>query len=128
MECANPLPKILIADDDLETLKLLEAGLRPIAATVLTAGDGEEALKKVLEEKPELVILDVMMPRLTGWEIAKYIRQHADLKGTKVLLVTGIGEKITAATSEVMGADDYLDKPFTFDALTTKVRKLLGIN
>jgi DNA-binding response OmpR family regulator len=124
-ENASHLPKILVADDDLETLKLVEAALRPIGATVITACNGEEALERVLTEKPTLVILDVMMPGLTGWEVAKYIREHPDYKHVRILMVTGIGEDLNQATSPIMGADDFIDKPFTFEELANRVRKLL---
>jgi Response regulators consisting of a CheY-like receiver domain and a winged-helix DNA-binding domain len=120
------LPKILVADDDLEILRLVEAALRPIGATVITASNGEEALERVLTEKPKLVILDVMMPGLTGWEVAKYIRGHPECQHVRILMVTGIGEDMNQATSPVMGADDFVSKPFTLEDLANRVRKLLA--
>jgi DNA-binding response OmpR family regulator len=124
-ERASHLPKILVADDDLEILRLVEAALKPIGATVITACDGEEALERLLTEKPTLVILDVIMPGLTGWEVAKYIRAHPEYHQVRILMLTGIGENTNQATSPIMGADDFVNKPFTFEDLASRVRKLL---
>ena len=125
MSQSSEIPKILIADDDLEIQKMVEAALKPIGADLFFADDGEQAIEKLLVEKPRLVILDVMMPKLSGWEVAKYIRKHNDLKGMKILILTAIGEKVSDATSPVVGADDHLDKPFTFEELADRVRALL---
>ena len=125
-EYSAHLPKILVADDDMEILKLVEAALKPIGATVISVINGEEALERILTDKPDVVILDVMMPRLTGWEVAKYIREHPDCKHIRILMVTGIGQEINQATSPIMGADDCIDKPFTFEDLANRVRKLLA--
>jgi len=119
-------PKILVADDDLEIQKMVKAALKPVGAELVFADDGEQALEKLLTEKPNLVILDVMMPKLSGWEVAKYIRGHDDLKDVKILILTAIGEKVSDATSPVVGADDHLDKPFTFEELADRVRALLA--
>jgi DNA-binding response OmpR family regulator len=121
----SEFPKILIADDDLEIQKMVEAALKPIGADLVFADDGEQAVEKLLVEKPNLVILDVMMPKLSGWEVAKYIRGRDDLKDMKILILTAIGEKVSDATSPLAGADDHLDKPFTFEELADRVRALL---
>jgi DNA-binding response OmpR family regulator len=72
------------------------------------------------------VVLDVMMPKLSGWEVVRYIREHDAGRSVKVLMLTAIGEALNAATSPVMGADDSLDKPFNFEELASRVRALLG--
>ena len=126
MSQSSAIPKILIADDDLEIQKMVKAALKPIGADLVFADDGEQALEKLLVEKPALVILDVMMPKLTGWEVAKYIRGHDNLKDVKILVLTAIGEKVSDATSPLVGADDHLDKPFTFEELADRVRALLA--
>jgi DNA-binding response OmpR family regulator len=120
------LPRILIADDDLEIQKMVKAALKPVGATLTVADNGEEALEKILVEKPDVVILDVMMPKLSGWEVAKYVRSHDELSHTKILMLTGMGERVNEATSPLVGADDYLDKPFTFEDLADRVRALLA--
>jgi DNA-binding response OmpR family regulator len=126
MSPTSAIPKILVADDDLEIQKMVKAALKPVGADLVFADDGEQALEKVLVEKPDLVILDVMMPKLTGWEVAKYIRGHQDLKDVKILVLTAIGETVSDATSPLVGADDHLDKPFTFEELADRVRALLA--
>ena len=125
MSQPSEIPKILVADDDLEIQKMVEAALKPIGADLIFADDGEQAVEKLLVEKPRLVILDVMMPKLSGWEVAKYIRGRDDLKDMKILILTAIGAKVSDATSPAMGADDHLDKPFTFEELADRVRALL---
>jgi DNA-binding response OmpR family regulator len=123
---ASALPKILIADDDPEVLKMVEAALRPVSAQLFQAADGEQALETFLVEQPELVILDIMMPRLSGWEVAKYIRERDQYAGVKLLMLSGIGEAVNDATAPVVGADDHLDKPFSFEVLANRVRDLLA--
>lgn len=125
MSRTTALPKILIADDDLEIQKMVEAALKSIGASLLFATTGDEALEMFLVEKPALLILDVMMPGLSGWEVAKYIRDRQEFNGVRILMLTAIGEQVNAATSPLVGADDFMDKPFTFEALATRVRNLL---
>jgi DNA-binding response OmpR family regulator len=122
----SQLPKILIADDDPEILKMVKAALQPVSAELLSATDGEQALEVFLVEQPDLVILDVMMPKLSGWEVAKYIRDREQYKDVRLLMLTGIGEVVNEATAPIIGADDHLDKPFTFEVLANRVRKLLS--
>ncbi len=121
------IPTILVADDDLEIQKMVKAALGTIGAEVITADDGAEALEKILVERPQLVILDVMMPKLSGWEVLKYIRTHEETRETKIIMLTGIGERVNQATSPLFGADSHLDKPFTFEILADKVRSMLGM-
>lgn len=118
-------PTILVADDDIEILALVTRQLRRRDATILEASDGEEALKVARREKPDLVVLDVMMPGMSGWEVCRAIREDASLNGTGVIMLTGIGERLNEMTSPLYGADDYLDKPFDFDELDQRVTSVL---
>ncbi len=118
--------KILIADDDLEILALLRRHLRKTDAVVVEASDGEEALDVARSERPDLVILDVMMPGMSGWEVCRAIREDDDLADTGVIMLTGIGERLNEMTSPLYGADDYLDKPFDFSELDAKVKSVLA--
>lgn len=117
--------KILIADDDLEILTLVRERLRAPDVTVFVASDGQEAIDLARKERPQLVILDVMMPGLSGWEVCRAIRDDKNLADTAVLMLTGIGERLNELTSPLYGADAYLDKPFNFDDLDEKVEQLL---
>ena len=117
--------KILVADDDLEILALVARHLSALPAEVVEASDGEEALRLARREKPDLVVLDVMMPGMSGWEVCRAIREDESLAATGVIMLTGIGERLNEMTSPLYGADGYLDKPFDLDDLSTKVREVL---
>jgi DNA-binding response OmpR family regulator len=117
--------KILVADDDLEILALLKRHLAKMDVDVVEASDGEEALRVARREKPELVILDVMMPGMSGWEVCRAIREDEGLSRTGVIMLTGIGERLNEMTSPLYGADDFLDKPFDFGELDQKIREVL---
>ena len=118
--------KILIADDDLEILALVARHLSALPADVVEASDGEEALRLAKEEKPNLVVLDVMMPGMSGWEVCRAIREDESLDDTGVIMLTGIGERLNEMTSPLYGADGFLDKPFELDELAAKVREVLA--
>ena len=115
---------VLVADDDVEILGLVTRHLRNYEGVrILEASDGEEALKAARREKPNLVILDVMMPGMTGWEVCRAIREDDGLSATGVIMLTGIGERLNEMTSPLYGADEYLDKPFEFEDLD----RLIGV-
>jgi DNA-binding response OmpR family regulator len=119
-------PKILIADDEEELRSLIKTKLASMKCEIVVAKDGEEALSLALTERPDLLILDVRMPGLTGWEIAKHLRAKPEFENTGILMVTGIGETLNAATAPLYGADDHIDKPFKLSELEFKVRKILS--
>ena len=116
---------VLCADDDLEILSLVTRHVRSLGATVLEASDGEEALQTAKREKPDLIVLDVMMPGMSGWEVCRAIREDESLNDTGVLMLTGIGERLNEMTSPLYGADDFLDKPFELDDLDSKLAAVL---
>jgi len=118
--------KILIADDDLEILALVKRHLAKLDVDVVEATDGEEALSQAKSEKPDLVILDVMMPGMSGWEVCRAIREDRSLEKTAVLMLTGIGERLNEMTSPLYGADAYLDKPFDFGDLDDRIKEIMG--
>lgn len=121
----QPGTKILVADDDLEILALVKRHLKKLEVDVVEASDGEEALRTARREKPSLVILDVMMPGMSGWEVCRAIREDESLGNTGVIMLTGIGERLNEMTSPLYGADDYLDKPFDFEDLDQKIATVL---
>ena len=125
MDGIEPGTKILIADDDLEILALVKRHLKKLEVEVVEASDGEEALRAARREKPALVILDVMMPGMSGWEVCRAIREDEALGNTGVIMLTGIGERLNEMTSPLYGADDYLDKPFDFGDLDRKIVSVL---
>lgn len=122
-EDGEPL-RICYVDDDSELTRMVSDALSDEGWEILTANDGESGLELILSEQPDLIILDVMMPGLTGWEICKYIRTKPDWANTPILMLTGIGERMNAMTAPLYGADAHLDKPFDLDELIETVRQL----
>lgn len=118
--------KILVADDDLEILALVARHLSALPAEIVEASDGEEALRLARREKPNVVVLDVMMPGMSGWEVCRAIREDDSLGNTGVIMLTGIGERLNEMTSPLYGADGFLDKPFELEDLAEKVREVLA--
>ena len=119
-------PKILVVDDVPENVRLLEAVLVPRGYEVVTASDGLEALELVEAEKPDLILLDVMMPGLDGYGVCTQLRADDDTAVLPVIMVTSsIGQEKTRAIEA--GADDFIPKPFNHDELLTRVRSLLRI-
>jgi diguanylate cyclase (GGDEF)-like protein len=119
------MPKILIADDDLEILELLKFTFENENYQVLTAVDGEEALRKSTDEKPDLVILDVNMPKLTGFEVCEKIRSNSNTCLIPVIMLTSLTKTKDRITGIKLGADEYLGKPFEPFELTARVEGLL---
>jgi DNA-binding response OmpR family regulator len=118
--------KILVVDDDPEILGMLDIRLGKRGYHVISAADGEQALAQARKEKPELVVLDVMMPRMNGWEVARALRQDATTQDIKIVMLTAIGAQMNEMTSPLYGVDAYLDKPFQFAELEKKIDELLA--
>jgi len=125
-ESSREAPLILIADDDPEIRKLLRAHLELMDCELIEAEDGEAALESVIVNRPDLIVLDVMMPGLNGWEICKYVKTRDEYRDTGVIMLTAIGPTVNELTSPLYGADEYVDKPFDFDELEFKIRKVLS--
>ena len=110
-------------------LELVSRHLRAIdqpKLEVIEASDGDEAWKLARERLPDLVVLDVMMPGMSGWEVCRKIRQDAALAHTGVLMLTGIGDTLNETTSPLFGADEFIDKPFDFERLDEKIVSVLA--
>src|SRR6476469_8556698 len=116
---------VLVADDEPSTLALVASHVRSKGFKVLEASDGDQAWQLAHEHLPNLVILDVMMPGMSGWEVCRKIREAVSLAHTGVIMLTGIGENLNEMTSPLYGADTYLDKPFEFTALDAKIEETL---
>lgn len=116
---------VLCADDDLDILGLVTRHVKSLGAKVLEASDGEEALRIARQERPQLIVLDVMMPGMSGWEVCRAVREDESLGDTAVLMLTGIGERLNEMTSPLYGADGFLDKPFEMDDLDAKIDEVL---
>jgi len=120
---------VLVADDEPSMREMVADHLRQLddpPLDVIVAENGEQALALARERLPDLVVLDVMMPEMSGWEVCKRIREDISLAHTAVLMLTGIGEKVNELTSPLYGADAHIDKPFEFEDLDDKVRETLS--
>lgn len=117
--------KILIADDDLEIADLLRFTFEQEKYTVIVANDGEEALRLVKEEKPDIVILDVNMPKMTGFEVTERIRQDSSTCLIPVIMLTSLSRAKDKLTGIKLGADDYLNKPFEPFELVSRVENII---
>src|SRR5262249_20772547 len=122
---AKAKQRILVADDDPEILTLLSLRLKSRGYEVFEAIDGETALEQARGNKPDLVILDVMMPQKNGWEVARELKQDATTKDIGIIILTAIGEKMNEITSPLYGADAYIDKPFEFQELESAIESVL---
>jgi CheY-like chemotaxis protein len=109
--------RILIVDDDPEIVSMLSTRLGARGYTVSTASDGHRALELAKRERPDVVLLDVMMPGKSGWEVARALKQDPVTQAIKIIMVTAIGEQVNELTSPIYGADAHLDKPFEFEKL-----------
>ena len=127
MDTTPDLPVILIADDHPQNVELLEAYLSGIDCEILTAADGEETLKVVREQKPDLVLLDVMMPRVSGFEVCRTIRSDPETSNTLVLIVTALNEAADFERGVQAGTDDFLTKPVNKVELLCRVKSLLRV-
>jgi DNA-binding response OmpR family regulator len=118
--------KILIADDEPNILITLEYLMKREGYAVSVARDGLEALETLRRERPTLLLLDVMMPTKTGFEVCQEVRADDELKGTLILMLTAKGRETDVAKGLALGADDYITKPFSTKELVRKVRELLA--
>jgi len=118
-------PKILIADDEPEAVELVAFNLKQAGFDVITAADGEEALKKARAQLPALVVLDVMMPELDGLEVCKLLRHDPATAVIPIILLTAKAAEIDRVLGLELGADDYLTKPFSPRELVLRIRKIL---
>lgn len=118
--------RILIADDEPNIVISLEYLMRREGHAVSIARDGNEALEHIRSERPDLVLLDVMMPGKSGFEVLQAVRTDEALAGLKVLMLTAKGRDTDIAKGLALGADGYMTKPFSTRELAERVRALLG--
>lgn len=118
--------KVLIADDEPNIVISLEFLMKREGHQVLVARDGVQALDLIRAERPALVLLDVMMPGKTGFEVCQSVRADESLAGTRILLLTAKGRDTDVAQGLGLGADGYMTKPFSTKELAAKVAEMLG--
>jgi two-component system phosphate regulon response regulator PhoB len=119
------MPKILVVDDEPDAIELIKFNLKAAGYEVITAADGEEALKKARSMLPDLVILDLMLPEVDGLEVCKILRRDQRVSATPILMLTAKAAEIDRVLGLELGADDYVTKPFSPRELVLRVKRLL---
>jgi len=117
--------KILVVDDEEDIVKLLEYNLEKQGYIVLTAKSGEQALELVKKEKPNLVILDLMLPKIDGLEVCKLLKKEPQTESISIIMLTAKGEESDIIIGLELGADDYITKPFSPKVLLARVKTVL---
>ncbi len=120
-------PKILVVDDEDRNLRLLEAILLPLGYEVILAQDGEEALKKVRERPPDVILLDIMMPGMDGFEVARLLKEEEDTRIIPIVMVTALREVGDRVKALEIGVDDFINKPVENTELRARVQSLLKV-
>ena len=120
--------KILIADDEPNILISLEYLMKREGHEVIVARDGQEAIEAILRERPRLVLLDVMMPKKSGFDVCQEVRATESIKDTLILMLTAKGRDTDVAKGMGVGATAYMTKPFSTKEMAQKVRELLEQN
>ena len=121
------LPCILAVDDNERNVRLLDAMLSPHGYQILPAYSGHEALQQAKRQPLDLVILDIVMPGMDGYEVARILRADPEYKALPILMLTALRDGDDMAKALAAGADDFLTKPFSFVELLTRVRSLVRI-
>ncbi|HXG46345.1 MAG TPA: response regulator, partial [Methylomirabilota bacterium] len=117
--------KILVVDDEPDALELIEFNLKGAGYDVITASDGEEALKRARDVLPDLIILDVMLPEVDGMEVCKILRRDQRTSAVPIIMLTAKAAEIDRVLGLELGADDYVTKPFSPRELVARVRAVL---
>jgi len=118
--------KILVVDDEIYIVHILDFSLGIEGYEVMTALDGEQALAKVAQDKPDLIVLDIMMPRLDGYETCKMLKAGAETRNIPVILLSAKGRNVDQKVGFEVGADDYITNPFSPRKLVERINAILG--
>ncbi len=118
--------KVLIVDDEVNIVTALEFLLQKSGYEVLVAQNGEEALERVASFAPDLVLLDVMMPRISGYEVCRRMRERPDWKHIRIVMLSAKGREAEVSKGVSLGADLYVTKPFSNNDLVGKIGELLA--
>ena len=119
------MSKILVVDDEPDAIELIKFNLKAAGYEIITAADGEEALKKARASLPDLIILDLMLPEVDGLEVCKILRRDTRVSATPIIMLTAKAAEIDRVLGLELGADDYVTKPFSPRELVLRVKRLL---
>jgi DNA-binding response OmpR family regulator len=118
--------KILVVDDELDMLMVIKLRLEASGYEVMTATDGLEGLNSARKDSPDLIVLDIMLPKMNGYKVARFLKFDEEYKKIPIVMLTALGGDEDRATGIETGADEYLTKPFETEQLLSAVRKYLG--
>ena len=124
-------PKILVVDDEAHIRILMEQTLEELedgGVEILLAEDGEGALEIIKEEKPSLVFLDVMMPKMNGFDVCRIVKQELEMKDIYIVMLTAKGQEYDRQKGDEVGADLYITKPFDPDDIVDRAVDILGLD
>jgi two-component system cell cycle response regulator len=122
-----PQSTVLIVDDNPQNIELLQAFLESLPVRLITAIDGIEALEKVQQHNPDLILLDVMMPRMSGFQVCRKLKSDARTRDIQILMVTALNELGDIEQASECGTDDFVSKPVNKLELLTRVKSLLRV-
>ena len=122
-----PQSTVLIVDDNPQNVELLQAFLESLPVKIVTASDGIEALRKVAEYNPDLILLDIMMPHMSGFQVCQRLKKDPKTRDIQVLMVTALNELGDIERATECGTDDFVSKPVNKFELLTRVRSLLRV-
>lgn len=120
------MKKILVVDDESDIIEILKFMLEAHGYECITATDGEEGLKAAKEENPDLIILDVMMPKINGYKICRLLKFDNKYKNVPIFMLTARSQDEDKIIGEETGADEYITKPFDVDFVVEKVKSYIG--
>src|SRR5215213_453081 len=122
-----PQSTVLIVDDNPQNVELLQAFLEALPVKLITAADGVEALEKVQQHNPDLILLDIMMPRMSGFQVCRKVKGDPNTKDIQILMVTALNELGDIEQASECGTDDFVSKPVNKFELLTRVKSLLRV-
>lgn len=120
--------KVMIVDDEPFVREIVRVKLRQFGIDVIEGATGPEALEKALRDKPDLILLDIMMPKMSGFEVCEKLKSHPETANIPILMLTARGEQTDKEKGERVGALDYIVKPFSPQKLAEKVMSIIGSN
>lgn len=122
-----PQSTVMIVDDNPQNVELLQAFLETLPVKIVTAGDGVQALERIKDHNPDLILLDIMMPRMSGFQVCRKIKSDPKTRDIQVLMVTALNELGDIEQASECGTDDFVSKPVNRFELLTRVRSLLRV-
>jgi len=117
--------KILIVEDEPNIIIPLQFSLEQKGYQIIVAGSGEEALEKISQDQPDLILLDIMLPGIDGYEVCENVRQNTETQSTKIIFLSAMGRDVDIARGVALAADAYIVKPFSILEVISKVGELL---